>query len=667
METRTKYKIKDKVKKFLPAKILVIYKKFRIAICYVRFHLCFFLRIITKLKGLGISLNWEKHYAKINNINFNINDKNLEIINKSFYTENSRNKITIENLMNNKIDLLGSGLVDLSDSNDGIKWNFDFKNNYSWDYKPFNSYNVYQPEINNDLKYPWELSRFQFLSSLARAYKLRKNEIYVNKILFFIEDWIKKNKYQYGVNWICPMDVAIRSINWLLCLILIKDSTSISGNFKKKILKQLYYHFYHVYKNLEVWRFKNNHYLSDIVALYCIGTIFDSFPDASSIKKFALTEIKNEMNEQINGDGGNFECSTTYQRLDLELFFLTLLIHNLKVNCNWKKEFFEKEFGKEYLEKLKKMFEFLHYTTKPNGKICQLGDNDSGFIFTFGQREDLDYSYLTEIYNALFFNQVKNVKNEDVFWIFGDNLDEMHNNNRQKLDEKVKYFNETGVYVHNINDIYFLISFMKLGQNDNGGHNHNDVLSFELNYKGIDIIVDPGTYCYSSNVKERDKFRSSFYHNTLIVDMEEINEFNEIFGLRKNVTEININEINNGIEISHNGYARLPDPTQVKRKVVFANKVIEISDYIFCGDTHFCNSILNLSPGIQYRKEINGIYLLGENNTEIAKIEFEEEMEVLLNESEYSIGYGLKEQSNQIVFKKKMKNGEKIGYKIILF
>ena len=46
-------------------------------------------------------------------------------------------------------------------------------------------------------------------------------------------------------------------------------------------------------------------------------------------------------------------------------------------------------------------------------------------------------------------------------------------------------------------------------------HGHADTLSVELRHGGIDILADPGTYCYGGDRQWRDYFRSTLAHNTL--------------------------------------------------------------------------------------------------------------------------------------------------------
>ena len=46
-------------------------------------------------------------------------------------------------------------------------------------------------------------------------------------------------------------------------------------------------------------------------------------------------------------------------------------------------------------------------------------------------------------------------------------------------------------------------------------HAHADALSVEVRYGGVDILADPGTYCYHGEPAWRSYFRSTIAHNTV--------------------------------------------------------------------------------------------------------------------------------------------------------
>jgi hypothetical protein len=52
----------------------------------------------------------------------------------------------------------------------------------------------------------------------------------------------------------------------------------------------------------------------------------------------------------------------------------------------------------------------------------------------------------------------------------------------------------------------------------NGGHAHADALSLTFSVRGVPLLIDPGTGCYTTDPLMRDRFRSTALHNTLTVD-----------------------------------------------------------------------------------------------------------------------------------------------------
>jgi hypothetical protein len=140
------------------------------------------------------------------------------------------------------------------------------------------------------------------------------------------------------------------------------------------------------------------------------------------------------------------------------------------------------------------MIEVLGETANPNGRIPQIGDNDNGRFLVFRpdrDAEDLQIDYLLETAQ----------RNRRI----APNI-------RGALSVS---YPQTGRYLFRSARIYMLVSAGPKGQAGRGGHAHNDVLSFELNIDGEDVIVDPGTYCYTRDPESRNHFRSVYSHSTL--------------------------------------------------------------------------------------------------------------------------------------------------------
>jgi hypothetical protein len=87
------------------------------------------------------------------------------------------------------------------------------------------------------------------------------------------------------------------------------------------------------------------------------------------------------------------------------------------------------------------------------------------------------------------------------------------------------FFEKSGVYVFKSKGFYLIVSAGTNGQNGNGGHAHNDRLSFELEIEGNTIFKDPGTCLYTPNPELRNKFRSTLAHNSIITEFGEPNKW----------------------------------------------------------------------------------------------------------------------------------------------
>jgi len=436
-------------------------------------------------------------------------------------------------------------LRSINPSYEPIDWQLDFKSGYRWDNDTFYMDIRYGHKLGADVKIPWELSRFQHLSALAIAYKVTGDGKYALEYVSQILDWIATNPPMFGVNWKCTMDVAIRVANWLFWFGCIKDWVDRQGwkdEFYGVFLNSLYDHLRFIPRNLE-WSptLTTNHYLSDIAGLLILSSSTEEvFPGSKRLRRFAIEELRKEMFKQVYPDGTDFEASTCYHRLVLEIFFYPVwweILHHRQFDGENYQEVAEEIFGKAFVDKLYKMFDAVLYLLKPNGRMPQIGDNDNGQFVKLYPREVLDMRYLLAL-GALFFKESRFKVKEffrsgedtaEIEILYGEKGLEIWNSMgwNELANIESKAFTDSGWYVMRNHMDYCIVSCGPNGRNGLGGHGHNDKLSFELCVGGIDIIVDPGTYVYTAHPILRNKFRSTSFHNTVFVRNKEQNPLTE--------------------------------------------------------------------------------------------------------------------------------------------
>lgn len=598
---------------------------------------------------------------------------------KNSFKQNTEETVKIitaaDKICEHKFDLLGSGEAFLGEN---IDWHTDFKTGYRWNLKKFYK-DIEIPYGKGDIKVPWELSRFQHLTLLGQAYWISGDEKYTSAFINQITDWIKKNPIKRGTNWACTMDVAIRAANWLVAWEFFKVSRLINEEFIVLFLKSLLSHGRFIRSHLEYsGGLTSNHYLSDIAGLFFIAAMVPEFKESGGWLAFSKKELETEMLKQVYPDGCNFEASTCYHRLVLELFFYPALLGK-KIGI---------EFSKEYNTKLKKMFEVVLYLIKPDGRIPQIGDNDNGRFLRFEgpNKEILDMRYLLPLATVYFGDAQFKVfydDNEDrlsdhvvpILWNFGLQGLKLWQN-MPAMDSRElgsKPFPNAGWYVIRNKSDYFIISCGLNGQNGNGGHAHNDKLSFELSANGSDVIVDPGSYVYTPAPALRNELRSTKSHNTIIFDDKEQNEFRGdlLFVLpddtRATCKNWHENESKTIFEGAHYGYQRLKNRVVHERLIVCNKKRREycFEDRLSGTGAAELKLYLHFAPGFVPQCFSETEIRVRNNMINIA-IEFPNILTVVIDDYLYSPSYGMVQNAKRVVLSNKVTLPYNLQWKINL-
>jgi hypothetical protein len=103
-------------------------------------------------------------------------------------------------------------------------------------------------------------------------------------------------------------------------------------------------------------------------------------------------------------------------------------------------------------------------------------------------------------------------------------------------------------------------------------HAHADALSLEVRHDGVDVLADPGTYCYHGEPAWREWFRSTAAHNTVEVDAVSQSESGGPFlwttqpRTRTMTCDLGENPVQ-AWTAEHDGYLRLSTPTAHRRSV----------------------------------------------------------------------------------------------------
>lgn len=461
-------------------------------------------------------------------------------------------------ILSHRFNLLGSGVIQLGES---IPWHEDFKTDFRWENQFYKDIPIVDLANAADVKVPWELSRFQHFFTMGKAYWLTGDETYALEFSLQIEDWILQNPLEMSVNWTCPMDVAIRALNWIAGYHFFETSPSIPQAFWQTFYAALFQHGQYIFRNLENEGDRTgNHYLFNVAGLIGLGLFFKGggtrrfgVKDAARWLEYGIRELKREMLVQVNEDGTHYEASTAYHRLVTECFLVTTILCRRNGIC----------FSEEFMRRLEKMCEFIWHTQKPDGRTPLIGDADDGrllIVSRYGSWIKNDFRHVLAIAGELFerdeFRQAGYEFAEDALWISGA-LDIAASSRMASIPKKSIAFPEGGYYVLRHEQAYCLIRCGELSFHGQGAHSHNDQLSFELQIRGQDVFVDPGSYVYTADFRQRNLFRSTESHNTVRISGMEQNAFveHELFELKEETFGVCEHFRQDYFKGSHQGYA----------------------------------------------------------------------------------------------------------------
>ena len=496
-------------------------------------------------------------------------------------------RLNAKKIVNHEFYLLGINYFDnnnlISDDSNykRIDWQFDPSSKTYFDKDVWYRFASKDLPIAVDIKYPWELSRFQHFIILGQAYRITKDELYAKEYKNQILDWINHNKVKYGVNWSCTMEVGIRVSNWLISLLYFIESPEIDDIFLNKLLDSVFQHGNHISNNLEnLQTYTSNHYVANISGLFIIAAFIPNSNIKSKWLKFSINELEIEILNQTYASGWQHEASSTYHRLVTEMFLYSFAVADQ----------FNVDFSNNYFLRLKKMIMILENISKSNGNIPQIGDNDSGRFIVFNSNENFNTLNIHYILQT-----AKKYKKLDY----------------QKITDFPVFDFKAGRFLWKNNNLYFHLVAGPKGQGGNGGHSHNDVFSYELNIDGIDLLVDPGSFSYTGNPLERNNFRSIHNHNTLSWrEIEPCSLKRGLFTLPEEGNLIIEDSKINGCMSSLKGIYEYKERFHRRETTVDTkSKLVKIEDY--CSDFGATINFV-LAPGIIPKFEKSGFWL---NNT----------------------------------------------------
>ena|SRR5580765_4766917 len=503
--------------------------------------------------------------------------------------------------------LLGFGEKCFGDEE--IDWHLDPLSGFRWPLDFHADVNLIRGD-GSDARVLWELNRLSHFITLGRAYSITNDPKLAEAFLNQLSSWRKQNPTGRGVNWNCAMEVALRAINLLGAFALFIRAPQLTDVALKEVLQTLDQHGAHIQRNLEFSHLAtSNHYLADVTGLLWIGVLLPELQAATEWRDFGLRELLSEMDKQTLSDGADYEASTGYHRLKVELYLYSFVLCHLNGI----------DIEEKYWGKLRSMLGYMAAYLRPDGRAPLVGDSDSGQVLPIVRHAADDHGYVLSLGAVIFQEPRFELPNaevpEELLWILGESGWRDYKSLPDGLMPPSQSFPDAGVYFLRHDDLYLLFNAGDSGLNGRGSHGHNDALSIEVSACGVAFIVDPGTYVYTANLKERHLFRSTAYHSTVQIDGQEQNTIDEqipfVIGNEAKPKSLTweTNAESDFVVAEHRGYERFAPPVTHRRSIRFDKRARFwlIEDELTGAGAHECVFRFHFAPGLESKSRDDGI------------------------------------------------------------
>lgn len=460
-----------------------------------------------------------------------------------------------------------------------------------------------------NIKYVWELSRHHHLTVLAAAWRLSGDDRHADRVADHLVSWWRDNPFLRGVHWISGIEVGLRLIAWVWVRRLLDGWPGAPGLFEENpvFLRQLADHQRFVAVLESRGSSANNHLLAEAAGLFVSSCAFPYLSAAGRWRGRSAAVLRREIRAQTFGDGLNRELATDYHGLALELALAAAL----------EGEAVGHPLGAGTWTDIRRMVDATAAILDARGRPPRQGDSDDATGLLLDDPAGSRWSGILATGATLFGAAPwwPGIAESDVRTPLWTALGRPPESLAPRPAARPELFPDAGIAFLRAgsgrDETWIRCDHGPLGYLATAAHGHADALAVEVRQGGVDVLADPGTYCYHGEPRWRAYFRSTRAHNTLEVDREDqslqAGPFLWLRHARARVLEAS--GLTGGPvarwSAEHDGYARL-DPPAVHRREVELDRTthtVTIRDRLESARPRPGRLAFHLGPDIEARLE----------------------------------------------------------------
>ncbi|MBF8171077.1 alginate lyase family protein [Streptomyces olivaceus] len=373
-------------------------------------------------------------------------------------------------------------------------------------------------EAVGDIKQIWELSRHQYLTVLAAAYAVTGDERYAERVAEHLRSWWASNAPLRGVHWTSGIELGIRLLSWVWIRRLLDGWPGAAALFEGNpvALDQIWHHQRWLAAFPSRGSSANNHAVAEAAGQFAAACAFGWFPASARWRADALRSLERHLRSNTFGSGLNRELATEYHGLVLELGLAALAeadAARVPVPATVRLV-------------LLRMTDALAAVVDGRLRPPRQGDADDGYGLVVDGAGTDRWASLLATGGAVFgpLDWWPAVTGTDVRTPLLTALVRPYGKEGaapavSRPARRPAHFADAGLTVlRGPAGIWCRCDGGPHGFLSIAAHAHADALSVEVRHDGVDVLADPGTFCYHGQPVWRRYFRSTLGHNTLELD-----------------------------------------------------------------------------------------------------------------------------------------------------
>ncbi|MEU6675107.1 alginate lyase family protein [Streptomyces sp. NPDC046925] len=362
-----------------------------------------------------------------------------------------------------------------------------------------------------DIKQIWEPSRHQYLTVLAAAYAVTGDERYAERVAAHLRSWWEVNPPLRGVHWISGIELGIRLLSWVWVRRLLDGWPGAAALFEDNpvALHQIWHHQRWLAAFPSRGSSANNHVIAEAAGQFAAACAFDWFPSSEGWRADALRSLERHLKSNTFPSGLNRELATEYHGLVLELALAAVAeadAAGVRVPASIRLV-------------LLRMTDALAAVVDNRLRPPRQGDADDGHGLVVDGAGTERWGSLLATGDAVFGRLAwwPAVTGTDVRTpLLAALITPYAKSGTARPASRPAHFADAGMTILRApGEIWARCDGGPHGFLSIAAHAHADALSVEVRHDGVDVLADPGTFCYHGEPEWRQYFRSTLGHNTL--------------------------------------------------------------------------------------------------------------------------------------------------------